>query len=90
MNTLFSERKAMPVMEALFNALCEHPYGLTNKEIADKIYADREDGGPDWSAVAINLHVMRFNRFAKQYGLNLRIRSLTNSGRRYSLFLVRP
>lgn len=33
------------VTEKIFDALCAHPYGLTNREIATIVY-DGPDGGP--------------------------------------------
>ena len=45
----------------VFRALCEHPHGLTIHELADMVYANHADGGPNWAQNCIwtQLNLMR-------------------------------
>ena len=79
----------------MFNALCEHPYGLSGFELMNIIYADDEDGGPDWPTVNVRVH--QFNVEAKLKNSPFRIHTLVNgrpgkgggSGLRYRLWVRR-
>ena len=62
-----------PITRKIFNALCEHPYGLTGHELVDIVWGDAEDGGPDSAMNCLNVHIWRFNRDAKRHGSMFRI-----------------
>ena len=78
-----------PVSGRIFDLLCEHPYGLTSRELADKVYADDPDGGPDWAAESINGLVWQMNQRAKKEGLGIRIRGHGGPGSKYLIYVVR-
>ena len=61
------------VLARTFNALCEHPYGLTSAEIVDLIYADDPTGGPLTACRSVRANVFRFNLLARRQRLGLRI-----------------
>ena len=41
----------------VFNALCEHPHGITTQELIDVLYEDREDGGPLYATNCVSMYL---------------------------------
>ena len=81
-------RTGAAVIEQIFSALCDRPYGLTNPELRAAVYSGAHE--PDWAPECIQVAVCRFNRLAKRAGLGLRIRGGGGPGSRYLLYLARP
>jgi DNA-binding response OmpR family regulator len=49
-----------PVKRRIYDFLRNHPEGVNRSEIADHIYADDPDGGPDtMNVIAVHIHKMR-------------------------------
>jgi hypothetical protein len=87
-------RNQVPVMGRIFDALCEHPYGLSIRELVDFVYSDDPDGGPSWANNSINVTICRFNAHAKKEKLGVRIwskngRGTIHYGHRHFIFIVR-
>lgn len=87
-------KHSVPTMGRIFEALCAHPYGLTNREICDYVYADDQDGGPDNAWNSINVTICRFNQRAKRDKLGVRILTRTSRGtighgHRHYVFIVK-
>ena len=82
--------KPAPIAEALFAALCAHPYGLTNNALCELIYGHRADGGADHAQWSLQVTVCSFNRRAAKAGLGLRIRGSGGPGSKYLIYVVKP
>ncbi len=84
-----------PVMAKVLNVLCEHPYGLTMRELIEHVYGDDPDGGPDNAANSLNVGICKFNAKAQLKKLGIRIWTRKGSngaighGRRWYIFIVR-
>jgi hypothetical protein len=76
------------LVESIFSALCERPYGLTNAELCDHAYAERKEP-PLWAEACVGSAVMRFNNYAKENRLGLRIRGLGGPGSKYLIYVAR-
>jgi len=81
--------RSSPISERLFDALCTHPYGLTSKELVEKMYFDREDGGPLTAAESISVRVCYINKRFERLGISLRIRGHGGPGSRYQIYVVK-
>jgi hypothetical protein len=77
------------VAQAVFNALCAHPYGLTADELVESVYGKCEDGGPLWAANSICVSCVHFNKRAEREGWSLRIRGTPGPGGRRQIWIVR-
>ena len=84
---LFGEHGG-PVIETLFRALCEHPYGLTNLQLRALIWPAAREPESAISCVQVAAH--SFNRRAAKVGLWLRITGSGGPGSIYRLYLARP
>jgi hypothetical protein len=73
----------------IFEALCEHPMGLSAPDLIDLLYSSRADGGPDYPGSTVRMHIQHFNHEAKANRLGIRIRSIAESGRRYRVCIIR-
>lgn len=73
----------------IFDLLCDHPYGLTAKQLAEQVWT-ADDGGPDWWNSSIQVSVLRINRLAQACGIGLRVRGSGGPGSRYQIWVVRP
>ena len=82
---LLFPRSGAPICGALFNALCEHPYGLTSAELIWKIWKGKCE--PNWPG--INVRVAHINQAAKKHRAGLRIRGRGGPGSKYLIHIVR-
>lgn len=51
-----------PLQLKIYNAVRKTRYGISGPELTNKVYADRDDGGPLWAAVSIHVQVQRMNK----------------------------
>jgi hypothetical protein len=75
------------LIEGVFSILCEHPYGMTNSELCDHIYARVEP--PLHADGNISSAAWRFNKYAQKKRLGLRIRGSGGPGSKYMVYIVR-
>jgi len=77
--------------QKMFNALCEHPYGLTWRELTDILWGDDADGGPLTASNNLQVLAVRFNAFARQKRASIRIKSgqAGGAGTRFQIWIVR-
>jgi len=80
-------RTYAPVKRAIFDALCAHPYGLSARKLAELVYADREDGGPEWALNCITARITQMNKQWVARGSCLRIKSRGHWG--YQIWIMR-
>ena len=66
------------VGKRIFECLCEHPYGLTSKELKDKVWGHDPNGGPEYNALAV--HIIRLNAIFVRRKLGMRIRGWCHRG----------
>lgn len=76
-----------PVAQRIFDALTERPYGLRARQLADIVYADDPEGGPNWAETGIVVRIRHMNRRWEQHGIGLRIRSRGHWG--YQIWIGR-
>lgn len=57
------------ILEAVSKA---SPRGILGSRLVDKLYADREDGGPENALGVVHQQVLRLNKTLKQDGLAVR------------------
>ena len=77
------------ILQRIFNALCEHPYGMTTSELMQILYGADADGGPD-SDHGIAVHRIHFNTQAEKAGAPFRIHCrIGGPGHRYQIWLRR-
>lgn len=55
---------------------------LTSREIADAVYADHPDGGPEYADISIAVTLMRFRKKLIGTGLEIDARAGPGGGRR--------
>jgi hypothetical protein len=79
--------RASFLVEGVFSILCEHPYGLTNSELCDHVYANKEP--PLCAEGNISSATWRFNGYARSNRLGLRIRGGGGPGSRYMIYVVK-
>ena len=60
-----------PVSQRLYDFVVKHPEGTTREQIADFVYGDDPNGGPD-SPAAIRALVWRMNNRLKPEGIAIR------------------
>ena len=48
------------------------PEGITMRDLIDKLYADRSDGGPAHASKIVSTEVVRINRQIAKYGVKIR------------------
>lgn len=89
---IFADVEPKHRVHRIFNALCEHPYGLTIHQLVDVVYGDDLEGGPDdpWETIRVALHF--FNRYAKRTKFGLRIWNNSyhgGHGWRYQIWIVK-
>lgn len=70
----------------MFDALCQHPYGLTAQQLISVCYPD-PDREPDEALANVRVAITRSNHWYKRFNSPFRIYRVTLS--RYSLFLRR-
>ena len=78
---------AAPVSRRLFDALAEHPYGLTMRKLIEIVYNGCRE--PEYAASSLQVCAMRFNRRAKAQGLGLQIRGSGGPGSKYQIWIVK-
>jgi hypothetical protein len=78
------------IRNRIFDLLCAHPYGLTCKQLIDRVYVDDSEGGPEWGVTGmhVTISLMR-KRLRKLYPL-LHIENGKGYGRRYHLVIRKP
>lgn len=76
--------------QKIFNVLCEKPYGLTWRELAEHLWCDDPEGGPLCSRDSIAVTASKFNSYARQRkaGFRIKVGSL-GDGLRYKVWIVR-
>lgn len=50
-----------PMQLKIYKAVRYAHYGLSSTELANKVYADRDDGGPLWASTSVCVQVKRLN-----------------------------
>lgn len=51
-----------PLQLRIYDIVRKHRYGISGPMLADRVYADREDGGPDSAKVSICVQIVRANK----------------------------
>lgn len=74
-------------MNAVFEALCKHPYGLTQQELIAVVYKGAHE--PDWAYNCICVCCCRFNRIAERKGWSLRVRGKNGPGGKRQIWIVK-
>lgn len=77
------------VLYGIFRELCANPHGLSTDELIGRLWADDEEGGPLFAKSCVAASIHRFNDCAVKQRLGLRICNVSESGRRYRIFVVR-
>lgn len=58
--------------QALFDIVARYPDGVSTDRIADHLYADDPNGGPDDTGMNIRSQVAQLNKILAQHGLHIR------------------
>jgi hypothetical protein len=69
----------------IFELLCEFPYGLSGRELIDRVYADKPDGGPQWAEGSMHMAIMGLRKQLRRRYPLLHIERIT--GPRYQLVI---
>ncbi len=77
-----------PVGRSIFDALCDHPYGLSTQELIPHCYSVRHE--PDYAVTSIHCIIMRMNRRFAENRSCFRIRANGGPGSKYRIFIVQP
>jgi len=75
------------VMQAIFNALTEHPYGLNGQQLITYVY--RNCNEPSWAYNCISVTVRRFNKRMEKLKCSLRVRGRKGRNGGYQIWIVR-
>jgi hypothetical protein len=75
------------IRNRIFNLLCAHPYGLTCKQLIDRVYDEDAEGGPQWSETCIHVTISIMRRQLRALCPLLHI--MNGNGRRYHLVIRR-
>lgn len=67
----------------IYEFIAKHPEGVSRAEVADYVYADHHDGGPEHSLTCISTAINQMNRSLAKSGLQ--IKSSRGHGARYRL-----
>jgi hypothetical protein len=51
-----------PLQLKIYKTVRKSAYGIPGTELVNRIYADRDDGGPLWASVSINVQILRMNK----------------------------
>jgi len=88
---VYDSSKSYFLTQAMFEMLCEHPYGLPSVEIGERLYALRDDGGPLTMRSIIRQLAHHFNFYARKekVGLRMRATNFGGPGRRYQIWVVK-
>lgn len=78
-----------PVSRRIFDALCDCPYGVTLRELADRVYGGDLGGGPDGLPNTMHVRIKHMNSALRAAGLGLYVRGDGGPGSRYRLYLYR-
>jgi hypothetical protein len=79
-----------PVTGKIFDALRDHPHGLTIHELVGIVYADRDDGGPEYAMTCLHARMVTMRRVLAETYPWLTIRCPNGTGRRHVLVVRRP
>ena len=60
-----------PLEFAIYDTVRRCPDGINVHELADRVYAGRRDGGPEYAGSSIRVTIMRVNRKLKGKGLRI-------------------
>jgi hypothetical protein len=74
----------------IFDALRDHPHGLTIHELVGIVYADRDDGGPEYAMTCMHARMVTMRRVLAATYPWLTIRCPNGTGRRHVLVIRRP
>jgi hypothetical protein len=78
--------KFAPVAERFFQALCDHPYGLTAQEAAAIIYGAK--GGPEGVKAVLCTTAHGINKRARKAGLGIRVRGHGGPGSKWQVWII--
>lgn len=70
----------------IFDALCEHPYGLTKDQLVEVVYPN-PDKEPDWAITSLTVCICRMNKKLKRDNSPFRIKPA--GLKRYAIFVRR-
>ena len=87
MNFSINGRSAAPVRERMFNALCEHPCGLTVNELIEIVYRGAKE--PAYAVGCVQAASHFINARFKDQKIGLRIRGSGGRGSRYRIYVIR-
>lgn len=75
------------VMQAIFNALCDNPRGLTAHELISWVYKGNKE--PTWAISSIQVCCVKFNQRMAEVGSCIRIKGTPGPGGRRQIWIVR-
>jgi hypothetical protein len=72
------------VSQRIYDFVAKHPEGVDTARIVDHVYADRLDGGPEWSNNTVHTLICKLNhKYLAAHGL--RIKGRGGPGSTYTL-----
>jgi hypothetical protein len=72
-----------PIAALIYDCISAHPEGVTRAQVADFVYKDHQDGGPDYALEGISVRIGIMNKILAKMGL--RITSSMGHGAIYRL-----
>ena len=75
------------VMQAVFNALCANPRGLTSEQLVTFVYRGCKE--PDWAVNSICVTCTRFNKKAREGRWSFRVRGTPGPGGKRQIWIVK-
>lgn len=60
-----------PLEYRIYDIVRKSKYGIPGPRLIDRVYADREDGGPDTAATSVYVTIKKANRKLKPAGIKI-------------------
>lgn len=51
-----------PIQQKIYDIVRSAKHGIDGPTLVNRVYADREDGGPEFASVCVHMTIMRMNK----------------------------